>query len=825
VLLCISGCARHQKHTEEIYRDAWTNLQRGNLNEALDESDRELRDFPQPNNEWHWRFTIVKAEVLLRRRLNSESLQLLDSQLPPSLATSDVAVWQKLTQGSARCYLSEFSQSALLLDQANDLATRYHPELLGEVALRKGTLAFWREDAAGVTVDYLAALQIARARKDTFLEAAALGSLGVAASQQEHYDESIQWNREALALSRSIGAGASATKTLGNMAWSYFELGDYDNSLDLYRQAKASAASANNVGEELTWSVNIGTVDSYLHDYAAAEKETRSALDFAHRLNANQEIAQSLNSLAGIALARGQTDNAEEFNKEALELFRAGNDRNGELLSMSVQAAIESSRGNREKAQRLLKQVIDDPAATASLRWEAEARLATVYEQAGSLPAAEKEYRKAIGTVEVARSSIQDEELRVSFLTNAIEFYDDYVEFLISQRRSEEALQIVALTRARTLVEGRGLDSVSSPLPNSASNSVARPAHGVAANWTQAARRENATILCYWLGSQHSYLWAITPSGAPRLFQLPPKQQIDPVVQTYGEAVQASRDVIQDSNASGKRLYEMLIAPAQNLIPRNSRVVIVPDGSLHGLNFETLLVPSPAPHYWIEDAVVSYSDSPLLIAAARHGSPAKHGKLLLIGDPVSSSADFPPLPQAAVEMTSIEKYFPPSRSDVLKGNAATPDAYLKSDPGEFAFIHFVAHGTSSSIRPLESAVILTQQGDSSKLYGRDVVKLPLNAELVTISACRGAGSRNYSGEGLVGLSWAFLRAGARGVIAALWDVNDSSTATLMDGLYGQISKGQDPATALRNAKLTLLHSGTIYQKPFYWAPFQFYMGS
>jgi len=96
---------------------------------------------------------------------------------------------------------------------------------------------------------------------------------------------------------------------------------------------------------------------------------------------------------------------------------------------------------------------------------------------------------------------------------------------------------------------------------------------------------------------------------------------------------------------------------------------------------------------------------------------------------------------------------------------------------------------------------------------------------VTISACNGAGTRAYAGEGLVGLSWAFLRAGAHYVIASLWEVSDASTPQLMDELYKGLSAGQDPASALRRAKLTLLHSDTVFRKPFYWAPFQLYAGS
>jgi CHAT domain-containing protein len=97
--------------------------------------------------------------------------------------------------------------------------------------------------------------------------------------------------------------------------------------------------------------------------------------------------------------------------------------------------------------------------------------------------------------------------------------------------------------------------------------------------------------------------------------------------------------------------------------------------------------------------------------------------------------------------------------------------------------------------------------------------------LVTLSACRSAGAKTYSGEGQVGLSWAFLRAGARSVVAGLWDVTDRSTAALMADFYRQLSQNVAPVEALRHAKLALLRGGKVYQKPFYWGPFQLYAGA
>jgi CHAT domain-containing protein len=268
-----------------------------------------------------------------------------------------------------------------------------------------------------------------------------------------------------------------------------------------------------------------------------------------------------------------------------------------------------------------------------------------------------------------------------------------------------------------------------------------------------------------------------------------------------------------------------LIGPARDLIPKGSRVTILPDNSLYGLNFEALLVGAPQTHYWIEDVTVTTANSLVLLAASASESPAHSKNLLLIGDTIAPNAEFPSLPQAAVEMSRIEKYFSPSHQTVLSGDRATPAAYFESKPGRFSFVHFVAHGTASRTTPLDSAVILTKVGDSYKLYARDIIKERLRADLVTISACRGAGERTYSGEGLVGLSWAFLRAGAHSVIAALWEVNDNSTPQLMDQLYSEITRGASPDAALRIAKLAVIHSGTVYRKPFYWAPFQIYRGS
>jgi CHAT domain-containing protein len=136
-------------------------------------------------------------------------------------------------------------------------------------------------------------------------------------------------------------------------------------------------------------------------------------------------------------------------------------------------------------------------------------------------------------------------------------------------------------------------------------------------------------------------------------------------------------------------------------------------------------------------------------------------------------------------------------------------------------VHFVAHGVATRKRPLDSAVILA--GD--RLLAREILQSPLQARLVTISSCHGAGSRTYAGEGVVGLAWAFLSAGADQVIAALWEVDDQSTPALMEQLYAGIRAGRSPAVALRDAKLRLVRAKNVNRRPRYWAPFVLYAGT
>ena len=251
--------------------------------------------------------------------------------------------------------------------------------------------------------------------------------------------------------------------------------------------------------------------------------------------------------------------------------------------------------------------------------------------------------------------------------------------------------------------------------------------------------------------------------------------------------------------------------------------MIVPDGPLFDINFESLPVQTGGPHYWLRDVTVSVAPSLSLFLRPDDAVRPAHPRLLLIGDALSAGQkDFPRLENAGKEIERIRAQFPSGVSVPRTGADATPDAYAEANPADFLFIHFAAHATANQDSPLDSAVVLTPRRGKYKLYAREIRNRRIHADLVTISACRSAGARTYAGEGLVGFAWAFLGAGARNVVAGLWEVDDRSTAQLMESMYRELSHGAPPAEALRKAKLELADSNASFRKPYYWAPFQLF---
>ena len=811
--MCFSACARHADPQAALDR-ATQAFRHGAVATAEQEAKKGYDQFHGLSAEWSWKFRILQANALAWRGMNDQVLALLASETAPP-PSGELAVQEKRAEGAAYVSLHKFSEADQEFSEAERLCAGSISHVCSDVSLERGAMEMARGHFQQAEGFFDQVLRAARERKDEFQEAVALLDLSWSALQREHFDEAIDWAGTAHFLSASSQFADIAQNALGNLGWAYYRLGESEKAEGLFVEAEKRATELGDVTDEVKWLTTVGYIYLDAHRYDDAERSYQQALDLAKRINSRQDIIDSTMSLALVSERTGKLDQARDYADKAIALAPPDGDRLNILYPMLVKGHVAARQHDTAQGEKTFRDIEQDDKSHVFLKWEAEHSLAQLYEDENKPDSADRDYRAALSTFETARSSLQHEESSLPFPANASSIYDDYIHFLVTQGKTAEALQVAEYSRGRALAEGLGL------LQKGTSFKPGPP------NAQAIARKAGGTILFYWLGEKQSYLWAITAQKTS-LFTLPPKSEIDPTVQRYRKALADQQEFLQTTDADGRALYRTLVAPAQSLLPKSAQVFIIPDGSLNTLNFETLLASDPTPHYWIEDVTIADANSLRLLGAQRAASKST-GSLLLLGNAVAPNPDYPELRKAAAEMESIEKHFPPAQQQTFARDQATPAAYLASKPGQFSYVHFVAHGTASRTSPLDSAIVLSRadsaRDDSFKLYARDIIHQPLRAELVTISTCYGAGARAYSGEGLVGLSWAFLRAGAHNVIGALWEVSDASTPQLMDELYSGLKKGMRPDSALREAKLSLLHSSNAFRKPFYWAPFQLYTGS
>jgi CHAT domain-containing protein len=813
VFCLLISCDRGPKKdsTKELFSDAETSFQRHDLEEAKRKSEVGYREYLEKDPKTAGGFRLIQVRVLVDQGLYREALDAIKESPMKVFASCELVVRLHLLEARAYFSLGHYAETDASMRQAEQPCKSEDPMLPADVATARGQVL---DDGPVADADFRTALAIAQQHHDAFREAGALLDLSKEALNREHYDQSVEWSLASLHISRPAGYKSYEAKAEGNLAWNYFKLGNFEEAIFLLRQAEQSARLLNAGADQTLWSNELGIVEEQTGQLDDARRDYEAALKAARENQDKDQTTKALDELAFLSIRTSDWENAQKFSESALQSAREDQDHPLELQALFAQGLIASHRGDLKAAQALLTQVANDPNHDRqSLRWEAQAALADLYAKKQNPRAASAQYRVALSTAARARCSIRTEELRLPFAVNTSSVYDRYIDFLVSQGKSLEALKVADESRALTLAEGMGVDG--------------RKCLAAEDNFDplRVARKADATVLFYWLGGDRSYLWAIGLNRV-KLFPLPPKSEIEHEVAEYQAALPGRRDVLETADKHGEYLYTSLVAPAAEFLRKDGRVIVVADGNLSGLGFDSVIVPAPKPHYWIEDVAVENASSLRLLVESSHRQAAAGGKLLLMGDPLPVP-EFPALPRAAEELGRVKADFPSTSQQIYERGAATKDSYLASHPEQFTYIHFVAHGTASLTDPLDSAVVLSPSGADGgyKLYARDIATHPLNAELVTIASCTSAGKRIYEGEGLVGISWAFLGAHAHNVIGSLWDVSDSSTSQLMDRLYAELAKGQKPDAALRSAKLAMLHSQTAFQRPNYWAAFQLYTRS
>lgn len=321
----------------------------------------------------------------------------------------------------------------------------------------------------------------------------------------------------------------------------------------------------------------------------------------------------------------------------------------------------------------------------------------------------------------------------------------------------------------------------------------------------------------------------------------------------------------------GYQLYNKLIQPLEKYIAGATKLVIIPDEQLLYLPFETLTTSyketSGTPdftsqdylinkylftyHYsallWEESGIINKGINEYLTFAGF--APVFSPQLKLQGlnsgnekfvynngidefrSIVTSGSNLAELPYSKDEVDSIAFLF------LSKGNKATAFLFgnateknFKDSAKYYTIVHIATHGLINNSNPELSGLAFAQYDrknsagmrpsdeDDGILYTNEIYNLSLGCNLIVLSACETGSGKLEKGEGVMGLSRSFLHAGAKNLIISYWKVSDSATLELMMDFYRHVATGDNYATALQKAKLSLIHnSQTAF--PAYWGAF------
>ena len=794
-MLALSGCQKTD--WSKTYSQAIGELRSGNSDAASSVADSAARQTEHKFPVWHWKFRVLKAETLIRHGSAKEAAALLESAATES--PREVVAQAEIVRANALCGANQSEKAVRLLDQAEQVLSEGDQATQARLEIVRGYCAF-PTDIDESAVHFTRAATLAKGA-DSYVEMNGLGALGYVLMKRRRYDQCVDKLTAATAVDKSAWLRQAV---LGDLGECYQELGDWPAAIEKSEEAeKLASGMKDGTSDRARWLIDLGREHNSQMQYDEAEKSLLSALAIAKDTSDTDLKARCLVDLAMLSINRGDPRRAESYISQGEELHLQGEPQQYLLLYQAELAELEQKQTEAESLFSSLLSVHPNPQIT----YEAQRGLARHFVAQKKFGDAEKMFRAGMLTLETAFDQIQDTRFQFSFSDYIPSLYDEYIRFLIDQNRPLDALSIAERGRSRVLASALGFHSSSAGLNLPRIQNNLRQSHRI--------------VLAYWLSQKDSYLWVITPAQM-KVLKLPPEMDIKAEIDTY------SREVLEVNSAKesrlGQKLYDVLVAPAENLIPKGSQVVVVPHRSLYRLNFETLVSPHPQPHFWIEDVCIQNASFLAMLETPKHVRPTYSKDLLLMGDPIEASKDYPGLEHAHEELLKVAAHFPRSQETVVDRQNATPPAYVSSNPEQFRYFHFVTHGTASDANPLDSAIVLSPSPDGYKLYVRNILKARIHPELVTISACYGQGTRQYSGEGLVGLAWGFMRAGAHEVIAALWEVNDAANGDLMDQFYTELTNGKSEATALRDAKLTLVRSKGHRSRPFYWASLQLQVG-
>lgn len=339
--------------------------------------------------------------------------------------------------------------------------------------------------------------------------------------------------------------------------------------------------------------------------------------------------------------------------------------------------------------------------------------------------------------------------------------------------------------------------------------------------------RSGRSVLAYLCGEASVYGISVTKSGS-RFEVLGRTDSLADAVSRYRSSLNTRPGPddfdrkTYELNRAGRALYEMLVSPLLDLSDVGDRLLVIPDGPLHFLPFETLSTGSAsnssvAADYLIFDVDLSYAHS--FTAFVKSTSSGQHfsGDFLGLAPEFHAAGPWRSLAGARSEIESIAARFP---AGIAVNDTANYELFM-SLKGQYRVLHFATHAFADEADPLNSALLLdggTAAGRSGVLRASDLYAMSIPAEMVVLSACNTGAGPVRRGEGVMSLAHGFAYAGSPSVVMTLWPADDVAVKDLIEGFYSGLAEGKSKSASISAAKRAYLNTADSYTAhPYFWA--------
>ncbi|MCC7136961.1 MAG: tetratricopeptide repeat protein [Planctomycetes bacterium] len=732
---------------------------------------------------------------------------------------------------------------------------------------------------------YERALSTTEALGDNARAAATLGNIATVHFRLGSYAKALSTFERALAAKEALGDKAGAAGTLGDLGVVHATLGDHAKALAMFERALAAKEALGDKAGAATTSGNIGVVEQSLGDHAKALATFERTLGMHESMGDQMGAARTLGNIGGVHEVLGDTARALSVFERALAAQEALGDKAGAASMLIRIGTVQHTLGDSTKAIKFLERSARaaEKLGAIQLLVDALGNLAAVRLQSGDSGRALSDAHRAVSLLKTLVGGLGEEQGATARARYASLFstglaaaakLDDASEaaFFVESGRAgtmlesldaRDALRHAALPETLRVAEAQARSAEARALVGYAKaldgddlvairarDDELKAARGQVQEVGERIQREAKKVAGLWypvatpvedlqrflVAGEALVLYGLSEGDGPAHALVLTQEEARIValgassaVVTACEALEAD-DASADPTAALARLRDLLVKPL-GLVPQTTRLLVSPEGPLSYVPFAAL----------VPELVVAYQASGTTYGVLLDEKDRRGAQVLALGD-ADYTAKFDPIalglyaPLAAGapggtrggRLLSLPGTREEAKSvgDVaLVGREASEPglrAALSKRPGRWRAIHFACHGLVNPDRPTLSSLALTPVGDDDGfLTAIEVLQMELPADLVVLSACETGKGKIVGGEGIVGLTRAFMYAGSPRVICSLWKVDDAATAALMTKFYELWNpktgaKGMGTAEALRAAQ-EHVRSQEKWKHPYYWA--------